>query len=189
MDYHIENSLKGQLLIAMPGLDDPNFSRTVTCICEHTPEGTVGIGINRVHPNLLCRDIFDELKIRYMPQSGKLPIHLGGPVHIDEVFVLHGPPFGWDGCLEITDTLALSNTMDILEAIAEGNGPDSLIISLGCAGWGPLQVESEIKQNVWLTSPLKEEILFDISVESRWEEAVRVMGIDPALLSDTAGHA
>ncbi|QTA93623.1 UPF0301 [Desulfonema magnum] len=193
MEEHMENnylaSLKGQFLMAMPGLADPNFALTVTCVCEHTPEGAVGIIINQVHSFLSAKDIFDELKIKYKPETASIPIYLGGPVHMGEIFILHGPPFGWEGCVMITSTLALSNTRDILEAIAMGGGPESLIIALGCAGWGPYQLESEIRQNSWLTSPVSEDIIFDISVDVRWKEAVRKMGIDPDLLSDTAGNA
>ncbi|MDM8548766.1 YqgE/AlgH family protein [Desulfobacterales bacterium HSG2] len=187
--HQVRTSLKGQFLMAMPGLADPNFAFTVTCICEHAPEGAVGIIVNQVHAFLSGKDIFDELKIRYKPGSEFIPIHLGGPVHIDEIFVLHGPPFGWRGCLMVTPFLAMSNTRDILEAIAMGEGPKSLMIALGCAGWGPAQLESEIRQNAWLTSPASENVLFNTPVEARWEEALRNMGIEPALLSDTAGHA
>ncbi len=182
-------SLKGQFLMAMPGLADPNFALTVICICEHTPEGAVGMVINQVHSFLSAKDIFDELKITYKPGTESIPIYLGGPVHMGEIFILHGPPFGWEGCVMVTPTLALSNTRDILEAIAMGRGPESLIIILGCAGWGPYQLESEIRQNSWLTCSVSEDIIFDISVDVRWKEAVRKMGIDPDLLSNTAGHA
>jgi len=182
-------AFKGHFIMAMPGLADPNFAYTVTSICEHSPEGAVGVVVNRVHPFLFGKDIFEELKIEYEPGAESVPIHLGGPVHSNEVFVLHGPPFNWEGCLMVTPFFAMSNTRDILEAIAMGRGPQSMMIALGCAGWGPEQLESEIKQNAWLTCPVTEEILFDTPVEAQWEEALRKMGIDPALLSDTAGHA
>jgi len=189
MENQIPDSLKGQFLMAMPSLADPNFSQTVTCICEHTPEGAVGIVVNRVHPPLSGKDIFEELKIKCLPGAESIPIHIGGPVHLNEIFVLHGPPFGWEGSLMITPTLAMSNTKDILESLSMGRGPESFIISLGCAGWGAGQLESELKQNAWLTSPVFEEVIFRLPIEARWEEAVRKIGIDPALLSDTAGHA
>lgn len=182
-------SLKGQFIMAMPGLADPNFFQTVTCISELTPEGGMGIIVNRVHPFLSGKDIFDELKIEYTPEAGSIPIHIGGPVHVNEIFVLHGPPFNWQGCFIITPSLALSNTRDILEAIAKGKGPKSYIITLGCAGWGPGQLESEIKRNAWLICPVFEEIIFDIPVEARWEEAVKKLGINPSQLLDKAGHA
>ncbi len=193
MDPDIKNQnksfLREQLLMAMPGLVDPNFSRTVACICEHTSAGTVGIVVNRIHPVLSGKDIFDELKIKCTSGVDSVPIHLGGPVNMADIFVLHGPPLNWESSLLITQSLAMSNTRDILEAIAIGKGPEAFIIALGCAGWGPGQIEYEIKANVWLTSPMVEKIIFDIPIERRWKEAVKKMGIDPVLLSDVSGHA
>jgi len=165
-------SLKGQFLIAMPGLNDPNFFQTVSFICEHTQAGAVGIVINRVHPSLTGKEIFDELNIGCGPEASSLRIHVGGPVHGDEIFVLHGPPFNWQGCLVVSPFLAISNTIDILGALAAGKGPQAFVITLGCAGWG-----------------VSNEIVFNTPIESRWDVAVRKMGIDPDSLSQTAGHA
>ncbi len=189
MEDNTPASFKGQFLMAMPLLADLNFYQTVTCICEYTPAGAVGIVVNRVHPSLSGKDIFDELNMEYIPGAESIPIHIGGPVHIGEIFIIHGPPFNWEGCLVVTPRVAMSNTRDILEAIALGKGPVSFIIALGCAGWGPGQLESEIKQNAWLTTPVLEEIIFDLPIEARWEEAMKKVGVDPALLLDTAGHA
>ncbi len=189
MDFNEPGYLKGQFIMSMPGLADPNFHNTVTCLCEHTRDGAVGIVINRVHSSLLARDIFEELEMQYVPATSSLPIHMGGPVHLGEIFILHDPPFDWEGCHRITPQLAMSNTRDILQAIAMNRGPKSAIIAIGCAGWGPDQLESEIKENVWLTCPVSEDIVFDISVEERWDASIRKIGIDPALLMDTAGHA
>jgi putative transcriptional regulator len=188
-DKGYRGSLKGQFLMAMPGLVDPNFHQTVTCMCEHNSQGAMGLVVNRVQNGLTAKDIFEELKIKHAPGAEKIPIYTGGPVHMAEIFILHGPPFEWEASLKITQNLALSNTRDIIESIASGKGPPSFIIVLGCAGWGPGQLEAEIKQNAWLTVPVFEENIFEMPVENRWEEAVRKMGIDPALLSDTAGHA
>jgi putative transcriptional regulator len=188
-DTEYQGSLKGQFLMAMPGLVDPNFYQTVTCMCEHNSQGAMGLVVNRVHDALTATDIFEELQIEHSPEAKKIPIHIGGPVHIAEIFVLHGPPLGWEASLQITPNLAMSNTRDIIEAIALGKGPDSYIIALGCAGWGPGQLEAEIKQNAWLTVPVFEENIFKMPIENRWKEAVRKMGIDPALLSGAAGHA
>ena len=189
MENNYPGSLKGQFLMSMPGMADPNFSKTVTCICEHTQEGAIGIVINRCHPSLSGRNIFDELSLEYIPEAGRLPIYLGGPVHINEIFIVHGPPFHWQGCIMITDNLAMSNTMDVLKAVSQGHGPLSALLAIGCAGWGPLQLEAEIKANAWLTCYADEDIIFNIAVENRWDKSIRKMGIDPALLSDTAGHA
>jgi putative transcriptional regulator len=182
-------SLKGHFLMAMPGLADPNFSQTVTCLCEHNEQGAMGLVINRAHEELSAGDVFDALSIRCTSAAGSTRVHIGGPVHSGELFVLHGPPFEWEATLKVTDSLCLTNTRDILVAIAEGRGPAAFIICLGCAGWGPGQLEAEIKENAWLTQPLFVENIFELPVELRWEEALKKMGINPALLSDTAGHA
>lgn len=182
-------SLKGAFLIAMPELADPNFSETVVAMCEHNREGSLGVVINRQLPSLHAKEIFSELEIPHTEAAGNLPIHYGGPVHMNELFILHGPPFGWEATLEVTPFLAMSNTRDLLEAVAAGEGPETCLIALGCAGWGPEQVESEVLQNVWLNCPADAEILFRLPVEDRWEAAVRKLGIDPALLSVTAGNA
>ena len=176
-------SFKGQFLLAMPLLLDQNFYQTVTCICEYTPAGSVGIVVNRVHPSLLLKDIFDELNIKFIQNVNSIPVHIG------EIFILHGPPFEWEGCLMIPPTLALSNTRDILESVAMGRGPESYIIALGCAGWGPGQLESEIMENAWLTSPVFEDVIFEMPVEKRWEASLKKIGVDPALILNTSGHA
>jgi len=182
-------SLKGHFLIAMPGLNDPNFSETVTYLCEHTDEGSVGLVINRVHPELTIDTVFQELELKSVPEVNSVLIHLGGPVHPGQIFILHGPPFGWKACRPVTPTLALSNSMDLLEKLAKGQGPESFIMTLGCAGWGPGQLESEIMANVWLSCPASEIILFKTPTERRWEEAARLMGIDVRFLTGAPGHA
>lgn len=189
MEENLAVSLKGQFLLAMPDLADLNFSRTVTCISEHNSEGALGIVINRMSSSITGKDIFDELRIEYVPRAESIPVFIGGPVHTGEIFILHGSPFTWNGCFMITPFLAVSNTIDILTAIAEGRGPQSYIIALGCAGWGPDQLESEIRQNAWLTCSISEEIIFKTAVEARWEQTAKKMGIDPTLLYLKAGHA
>jgi putative transcriptional regulator len=133
--------------------------------------------------------IFDELGIAATDDAEKIPVHIGGPVHLNEIFVLHGAPFSWEGSMMVTADLALSNSRDILEAIAAGRGPQAFIIALGCAGWGPGQLESEIRSNSWINGPHTETIIFEMEVDRRWEAAMQGIGIDPALLSDSAGHA
>jgi putative transcriptional regulator len=189
MEDNFQNSLKGHLLMAMPLLVDQNFYQTVTCICEYTSAGAVGIVINRVHPSLMVKDIFNELNMKFIPDLESTPIHIGGPVHLGEIYILHGPPFDWEGSFMVTPTLALSNTRDILESVAMGRGPRLYIIALGCAGWGPGQIESEIKANAWLTSPIDEDIIFDMPIEERWEASLKRIGVDPALILNTSGHA
>ena len=181
--------LKGQLLIAMPRLLDPNFYKTVTCLSDHTGEGALGIIVNRIFTSLSIKDIFKELNIDYRPEAAAIPVHIGGPVHTHQLFVLHGPPFEWEACHRILPSLGLSNSRDILQAIATEKGPESFIVSLGCAGWGPGQLESEIKENTWLTTHIVEDIIFNTPIEARWNETVKQMGIDPVFLTDSAAHA
>jgi putative transcriptional regulator len=182
--------LKGHFVIAMPGLADPNFEMTVTCICEHSSEGALGVMVNRILPELKGKDLFKELKLEYNDRvASVMPVYFGGPVHTHEIFILHGPPFEWVGCLKVTPFLALSNTLDILKAIAMGKGPDSYLIALGCAGWGPGQLENEILQNSWVTTPALETLIFSRPVDDRWKGAMGSAGIDPTLLSHSAGNA
>ena len=188
-ELEFQGSLRGHFLIAMPSLADPNFSQTVTYLCEHTSEGAVGLVINRVHTELTLGAVFRELHLESQPETDSLPLNLGGPVHVEQIFVLHGPPFGWEGCRPVTPSIALSNSKDLLEILAKGKGPESFILTLGCAGWGPGQLEAEIMANTWLTCQASETVLFDIPVEDRWEQAARLMGIDPARLTDTVGRA
>ena len=189
MENQTSDFLKGNLLVAMPALTDPNFSHTVSCICEHTAEGAVGLVINRVQPVLSAKNIFDELDIESTRTAAAIPIHIGGPVHIDEIFILHGPPFGWAASLTVTPHIAMTNSIDILKAIALEKGPENYQVTLGCAGWGAGQLEYEIMQNTWLTYPVDQALAFSMPVESRWEAALKSMGVDPVLLSGTAGHA
>lgn len=182
-------SLKGHFLMAMPSLADPNFRHSVTCVSEHTPEGAVGIIVNQVFPNISAKMVFDELGIECHNRSTQIAIHVGGPVHANELFVLHTSPFSWDGLLKINEELALSNSRAILEAIAKQEGPESFLIALGCAGWGPGQLEWEMKQNAWLTLPCTLDIIFKLPVEERWKTAIKRLGIDPDLIIETAGNA
>lgn len=189
MNMRQQDCLKGQFLIAMPGLMDPNFHRTVTFICEHTNEGAMGIIIDRPLAGLTGEKIFQELDIAFLREQGDIPLYYGGPVHTGEIFILHGPPFHWEGCLEISNAFALSNTMDILESIAMGKGPDDFIVALGCSGWGGGQLESELKANAWLSCTAVADITFGIPYDQKWGAAIRKLGIEPDLLSGQAGHA
>ena len=189
MDSETFTSLKGNLLMAMPSLADPNFDHSVTCISEHTPEGAVGIVINRIFPELNAKMIFEELGIECGSRAASIPVHVGGPVHTNELFILHTEPLEGIGILRVNETLALSNSRAILEAIAMERAPTDFVIALGCAGWGPGQLEWEMMQNAWLTVACDHEIIFRLPMEERWERAVRNLGIDPDLLVETAGNA
>ena len=180
---------KGHILIAVPSLADPNFQYSVTCISEHNDQGAMGIVINRRQPELDLKMILDELKINHDDKAATTPIHIGGPVHVNELFILHGHPLEKYEGMVITDSLAMSNSKAILEAIALGQGPEDYFIALGCAGWGPGQLEWELGQNAWLTGDINPELLFKTPVDNRWRHAIEQLGIDPALLIDQAGHA
>ncbi len=169
-------SMKGKFILAVPGLPDPNFAQTVTCICEHNETGALGFIVNKLHPLLTGRELFEDLKIECSENVDKLNIHLGGPVQPNGVFVLHGAPFHWNDCLRVTPNLGLSNSRDILKAVAKGEGPELFMIILGCAGWGPMQLDSELKENAWLTCDISEDIVFSDDVGMKWERAMMLIG-------------
>jgi putative transcriptional regulator len=189
MDLNSSSSLKGHFIMAMPSLADPNFAHSVTCISEHTEDGAFGIIVNRVLEGLTADMIFQELDIDFRVDANRIPIHIGGPVHANELFVLHGVPFHGDALLMVNENLALNNSREILEAIAQASGPSQYIIALGCAGWGSGQLEWEMKENAWLSVPCMQDIIFDIPVEQRWKIAIQRLGVDPDLLSGSAGNA
>lgn len=182
-------SLVNQFLIAMPGLGDPNFSRTVTLICEHSREGAMGIVINRPL-DIALSDILEQMNIAASSQELlQKPVYLGGPVHSNRGFVLHEPLGKWESTLAITDTIGVSTSRDILVAIAEERGPSQSFLVLGYASWGAGQLEREIAENAWLNCPSSREIIFDLPVQSRWQAAAGCLGIDLMRLSGQAGHA
>ncbi|MBT3386456.1 MAG: YqgE/AlgH family protein [Desulfobacula sp.] len=175
MTDEISQSMKGKFLLAIPGLPDPNFSQTVTCMCEHNEFGALGFIINKVHPLLTGRELFEDLEIKCDKSVDSLEIYLGGPVQPSGVFVLHGLPFEWNESLRVTDKLALSNSRDILEAIALQKGPKSFMVILGCAGWGPMQLDNELSDSAWLTCPLSKEIIFSTGTDLKYEKALMMI--------------
>lgn len=182
-------SLTNHFLIAMPTLADANFSRTVTFICEHTGDGAMGIVINRT-TDLKLRDIFEQLDISGGSLSAPdMPIYHGGPVQNNRGFVVHEPIGNWDSTLPVTDTIGVSTSRDILEAIAADRGPDRWLVALGYAGWAAGQLERELSENSWLSGPATAHVLFEIPLEHRWSAAAGAVGVDLTLLSSEAGHA
>ncbi|HEU5337694.1 MAG TPA: YqgE/AlgH family protein [Sulfuricaulis sp.] len=183
------DSLANHFLIAMPSLVDVNFARSVTLICEHSEEGSMGIVINRL-TDLHLGDIFDQLGIP--PEKANHAdnaVYLGGPVQNNRGFVLHEPLGKWESTLPVTDRFGVSTSRDILEAIAENRGPEKFIVALGYAGWGAGQLEREISENSWLSGPANREIIFELPVEHRWKAAAGLVGVDLTTLSGEAGHA
>ncbi len=182
-------SLTNHFLIAMPGLQDPNFSRTVTYICEHTDQGAMGIVINRP-TEVTLGELLTQLDIpTRLTAVRKVPVYQGGPVQTDCGFVLHtaGPSF--DSTLNITDAISVTTSRDVLEAIAGGEGPRQTLIALGYAVWGGGQLEQELSANAWLSGPADDHIIFRLAADARWLAAAKLLGIDMNLLSGEAGHA
>ena len=184
-------SLANHFLVAMPKLQDPNFEKTVTLICEHNKEGAIGIIINRPMETLKLSDILSELEIK--KDRGRLVsddhVYIGGPVHNELGLVLHAGTGDWNTTLRIGPDLGLTSSRDVLESMATGDGPSRALLSLGYAGWAPCQLESEIHQNSWLTVKADPEIIFSIPVDTRWQKAIESMGLNPARLSSQMGHA
>lgn len=189
MDMIKTNYLTNQFLIAMPTLGDPNFSHTVTYLCQHNAEGALGIVINRP-ANIGIQEILKQLHIKsYAEKVSTIQVFSGGPVQPERGFVIHTPNTVWDSTLVVSETIALTTSRDILEAVADGKGPDKILIALGYAGWGEGQLEKEINDNTWLNTPCAPDILFDTPIEQRWNEAAGQIGIDIKRLTMPAGHA
>ncbi len=182
--------LTNQLLIAMPSLADPNFSQTVTLVCEHTEHGALGIVLNRPMGMRLA-EVLEQLALpNEVPGFTDQPVLRGGPVQTDRGFVLHPPvPRSWDSTLEVSESLHVTTSRDVLESIAQGTGPGRAAMALGYAGWEAGQLEEEMKQNSWLTVPCDDAIVFDVPFEQRWQAAARLLGVDLARLSHLSGRA
>jgi putative transcriptional regulator len=186
---HPDGSLTNQLLIAMPGMLDPNFSTTVTLVCEHNDEGALGIVINRP-TTLQLRELFEQLSVDDADaQAADNPVLAGGPVGMERGFVLHGPEHSYESTLEVSNEIRLTLSRDIIEALAAGRGPTQALVALGYAGWGAGQLEEEMLANSWLNVPATPDIVFDTPFAERWNTAARSLGIDISALPTDAGHA
>ncbi len=185
----ISGYLQQQMLIAMPAMVDPNFSRSVTLMCQHNEDGAIGITINRQSAFTLG-ELFMQLNITCNDSKiSSLMVLEGGPVNPDRGFVLHSPVAGYDSSININDDIMVTTSRDILAAIAAGKGPQQFQVALGYAGWGDGQLESEMRQNAWLSVPADKEILFKSALNRRWEQAVGKLGIDIENLHGVGGHA
>jgi putative transcriptional regulator len=181
--------LENQFLIAMPALQDPDFSRAVAVLCQHNDEGALGIVINRPSGMRLA-DLLHQLDIGLaVPALGDQPVYLGGPVQQDRGFVLHEPCDDFDSSFAVSDSLQLTTSRDVLEALARGDGPRRALVALGYSGWSAGQLERELLDNAWLSTPVALDLLFDLPAEERWQAAAASIGIDPGMLSMYAGHA
>jgi putative transcriptional regulator len=181
--------LAGQMLIAMPQMRDARFSRSVVYVCAHTAEGAMGLVVNRLFSALSFPDLLEQLNIEPTPLCDPIRIHFGGPVEAGRGFVLHSADYVQDTTLLVEPDVALTATVDVLKAIAEGHGPRHSLLALGYAGWSAGQLDSEIRQNAWLNAPADEDLLFGEELDRKWERAIAKIGVDFGKLSGEAGHA
>ena len=181
--------LTGQLLIAMPAMDTPAFVQTVIYMCAHSPEGAMGLVVNRPISAPRFGELLQQLDVTPAPPRRQIELCRGGPVEEARGFVLHTADWTGDGTLRVDDSLALTASLDVLKAIADGEGPARGLLALGYAGWGPGQLDQEIQQNAWLSAPATLDLVFDPDHDTKWRRAFASLKVDPALLSSAAGHA
>ena len=181
--------LVGQLLVAMPGMGDPRYEKTVIYLCAHNAAGAMGLVVNRAMEELTFPDMLEQLGIDVTGNSPSINIHFGGPVESGRGFVLHSSDYLRDATMVVDDDVALTATLDILKAIAGGGGPMQSLLALGYAGWGPGQLDGEIMSNGWLSVDADADLVFGDELDGKWERAMKKIGIDPRMLSDEAGHA
>ncbi|ATG34404.1 MULTISPECIES: YqgE/AlgH family protein [Phaeobacter] len=183
--------LTGELLIAMPGIGDPRFEHSLILLCSHEDDGAMGLIVNKPAAGVDLSNLLEQLDIT--PRSAEeaaLPVRFGGPVETQRGFVLHSPEYKSNvSSLRVADAFSMTATVDVLEDIAMGRGPEQVMVMLGYAGWGPGQLETEIANNGWLTAPATPELVFGLDDLTKWEAALRSLGVDPLTLSTSAGHA
>ncbi|WP_338766881.1 YqgE/AlgH family protein [Massilia sp. METH4] len=184
-------NLANHFLIAMPSMQDPVFGGTVVYVCEHNENGVLGVVINK--PTDMTMDVlFERIDLEVTAANDQMtskPIMFGGPVQDDRGFVLHTPCARYSSSLTVTDEVAFTTSIDVLEAVAKGTGPQRMLVSIGYSGWSPGQLEDEISRNGWLTVHAEPSILFDLPIEERYVAAMKLLGIDPLMLTSEAGHA
>lgn len=183
------SSLKNQFLVAMPGLEDDNFSHTVSLLCEHNDKGAIGLVINRP-TDLTLTAMLDQMGVKHAAEdANEHVVFWGGPVQPERGFVVHREPGGWESCMPISRDLYITTSRDVLAAIGEGRGPKEFLVTLGYAGWSAGQLETEILANSWLNTPVDSAIIFKTPARSRWQSATRLLGLEVSQLSSGAGHA
>lgn len=182
--------LGGQILIAMPGMGDPRFEHSVIFVCAHSEDGAMGLIVNKPVPDLSFARLIDQLSIPKGDAGREIRVHQGGPVERSRGFVLHSRDWqAGRATMQISERYGMTATLDILEALANGAGPESALLALGYSGWGPGQLEAEIGRNDWLTSDASADLIFSADDGGKWSGALRGMGIDPVSLSSVAGRA
>lgn len=181
--------LTGQLLIAMPGIGDERFERTVIYMCAHSADGAMGLVINKLVDEIDFAELLEQLGVDAVEQHNSMHVHFGGPVETGRGFVLHTTDYKQDSTLVVNDDVALTATIDILRSIAGGSGPRKCLFALGYAGWSAGQLDGEIQANGWLHVPADVPLIFDRDIDSKWTRAIQKVGIDVSFLSSDAGHA
>lgn len=181
-------SLTGQLLIAMPQMEDPRFTRSVVFICAHNPEGAMGLVVNKIVAEPSIEDVLRQLGISGEGFAGAT-VHFGGPVEAGRGFVLHSADYTEEATLVVGNHIGLTATLDILRAIGRGEGPRRRMLALGYSGWGPGQLDAEIRANGWLHVAADDDLIFASGAEDKWRRAMAKLGADPSALSGDAGHA
>ena len=185
-----ENFLEGKLLIALPGMSDPRFVKSVIFMCAHSHDGAMGIMINRPVEGLSFRELMQKLELEITPEAAERPVLFGGPVETGRGFVLHSGDYDTaDATLPVSEDVSLTATIEILRAMGQGKGPRKALFALGYAGWGPGQIEDEIRANGWIHCDTDAALLFDSALESKWSRAVRKLGIDLSALTSHVGQA
>jgi len=181
--------LTNQLLIAMPGMGDPNFAQTVALVCNHDSRGALGLILNKPLP-MRMGEVFEQLgiEIAESPLSERQVLR-GGPMQTDRGFVVHRAGGDWDSTIKVSDTIHVTTSLDILAAMACGRGPDDAVVALGCAGWDGGQLEDEIRANAWLSAPVDAGLIFALPFESRWHAAGRILGVELSRISSISGNA
>jgi putative transcriptional regulator len=182
-------SLAGQMLIAMPQMQDRRFARSVILLCAHNEEGAMGLVLNKLVDTLTMTELLDQLGIAAKGLKLQARVHSGGPVESGRGFVLHSTDYLEESTLVVGANLALTATLDILRAIGRGEGPQRSMLALGYAGWGPGQLDAEIQANGWLNVAADDKLVFDGELDEKWQRALAKLGIDPLSLSGEAGHA
>jgi putative transcriptional regulator len=184
-----EPYLSGQLLVAMPGMTDPRFEKSVIYMCVHNADGAMGLLVNRPIESMTFPEMLEQLGITPADDAGAIRVLFGGPVEQARGFVLHSPDYLQDASMVVDEKVALTATVDILRAIADGAGPRNRLLALGYAGWGPGQLDDEIMRNGWLNVSADDDLVFGDNLDAKWERAMAKLGVDPRMLSDDAGHA
>ncbi len=184
------DSLSGKLLIAMPGMGDPRFDRSVVYVCAHSDDGAMGLIVNKPATDLDAGDLLRQIGVEPSSDMRPITIHFGGPVEHGRGFVLHSADYAAPtSTLKVDDRIGMTATMDILEDIANGGGPKDALLLLGYSGWGPGQLESELQENGWLTADASHDLVFGTDAGGKWNAALASLGIDPLLLSASGGRA